>query len=305
MGDRLGVALAPAAAVWPPDDTEESVLGTSLHQTAIRTLISAINEAAAVAVPAAATLPWQAGGQTMVRGWRRWDGSAYTTLPDVFVYPKPWDDERGSLHLATDGPPMLIIEVLSKETYKADLDLEKGKGSSYRVAGVAEYLALDPSYQYAPTGRTGWRLEGGAYRPWPREHDGRWASQGLPLSFGLEGALAAVYASDGHRFLREGEVERTVQEQQRALQERDRRFAEQERLRREERGQQEASERRLREELAAQEQRLARETQERQRAEAEAEQERLRREALALLEQAHAAELERLRRRLEELERGS
>jgi hypothetical protein len=272
MGDRLGVALAPSAALWPPDDTEESVLGTNLHQTAIIALRTAINEAAAVAVPAGATLPWQAGGQTMVRGWRRWDGTSYTTLPDVFVYPKPWADERGSLHLAADGAPLLVIEVLSKETYKVDLDLEKGKGYSYRVAGVAEYLTLDPSYRYAPDGGTGWRLEQGAYRPWPREADGRWASQGLPLSFGLEGALAAVYASDGHRFLREGEVERT-------LRERDRKLAEQER-------------------------RIAQEMLERRQAEAIAERERRLREALAAQEQALAAELERLRRRLEELERG-
>jgi hypothetical protein len=38
MRDRSSVALAPRPVVWPPDDTEESVLGTILHQTAIRTL---------------------------------------------------------------------------------------------------------------------------------------------------------------------------------------------------------------------------------------------------------------------------
>jgi hypothetical protein len=273
MRDQSSVALAPSSVVWPPDDTEESVLGTNLHQTAIRHLISAINEAAAVAVPEGAAVPWQAGGQMMLRGFRRWDGSDYTTLPDVFVYRKPWNDERGSLQLATDGPPVLIIEVLSKETYEADLDLERGKGYSYARARVAEYLALDPGHRYAPEGGVGWRLVRGVYQPWRREGDGRWASQELPLAFGLEGARAAVYAADGLRFLREGEVER-------ALQERDRRLAEQER-------------------------RLARETQERRRAEAEAEQERRRREAMARQEQALADELDRLRRRLEELERGS
>jgi hypothetical protein len=278
MRDRSGVALAPAPALWPPDDTEESVLGTSLHQTAIRLLISAVNEAAAAAVPEGAAVPWQAGGQTMVRGWRRWDGTEYTTLPDVFVYPKTWDDERGSLHLATDGPPLLIIEVLSKETYEADLDLVRGKGYTYARAGVSEYLTLDPGYRYAPDGGTGWRLERGVYRPWRREADGRWASETLPLAFGLEGARAAVYAVDGHRFLREGEVER-------ALRERDR-------LRWEERRLREESERRLREES------------ERRLREALAEQERLRRDEVARLEQAHATELEQLRRRLEELERG-
>jgi hypothetical protein len=270
MHDRHNVALAPSPSVWPPDDTEESVLGTNLHQTAILILRTGINEAAAVAVPEGTAVPWQAGGQTMVRGLPRWDGSEMTTLPDVFVYLKPWDDERGSLHLAHDGPPILVIEVLSKETYRVDLDLVRGKGYTYARAGVIEYLTLDPAYRYAPDGGTGWRLERGVYRPWQREGDGRWVSETLPLAFGLEGARAAVYATDGHRFLREGEVER-------ALRERDRLRWEEHRLR-------EESERRLHEALA--------------------EQEQLRRDEVARLEQAHATELEQLRRRLEELERG-
>ena len=166
MRDRSSVALAPSPFVWPPDDTEESVLGTNLHQTAIRQLIAGINEAAALAGPEGTTVPWQAGGQTMVRGFPRRDGPEMTTLPDVFVYPKPWDDEWGSLHLAHDGPPILVIEVLSKETYKVDLDLVRGKGHSYARAGVIEYLTLDPAYRYAPDGGAGWRLERGVYRPW-------------------------------------------------------------------------------------------------------------------------------------------
>ncbi len=234
MGDRSGVALVPSAALWPPDDTEQSVLGTNLHQTAIRLLISGINEAAALATPEGAPPRWQAGGQTMIRDFRRPDGTSYTTLPDVFVYRKPWDDARGSLHVTTDGPPILVIEVLSEETHEQDLDMERGKGYSYARAGVREYLTLDPAYRYAPAGGAGWRLEGGAYRPWPREGDGRWASETLPLAFGLEGARAAVYAADGHRILREGEVERTLRRErdtnERRLQEA---LAEQERLRRE------------------------------------------------------------------------
>ena len=234
MGDRSGVALVPSAALWPPDDTEQSVLGTNLHQTAIRLLISGINEAAALATPEGAAVPWQAGGQTMVRGFPRWDGTSYTTLPDVFVYRKPWDDARGSLRVATDGPPILIIEVLSEETREQDLDMERGKGYSYARAGVAEYLLLDPAHRFVPDGGQGWRLADGAYRPWRPDARGRWASEELPLAFALEGARAAVYAADGHRILREGEVERTLR-RERAEKERQLRaaLAEQERLRRE------------------------------------------------------------------------
>jgi hypothetical protein len=229
MHERRGTALAPAPAVWPADDTEESVLGTNLHQTAIRLLIAGINEAAALATPEGAPVPWQAGGQTMIRQFRHPDGSAYTTLPDVFVYLHPWDDTRRSLNVPEDGPPVLVIEVLSKETYENDLDLVRGKGYSYRQAGVREYLTLDPQYRYAPEGGLGWRLDRGEYRPWRRDAGGRWESRVIPLAFGLEGARAAVYLPDGHRLLREGEVERTLRERDRQQQQA---LAEQERLRR-------------------------------------------------------------------------
>jgi hypothetical protein len=154
----------------------------------------------------------------MIRNFRRLDGSSYTTLPDVFVYQKPWDDARRSLSLTEDGPPALIIEVLSEETYRIDLDLARGKGFGYGQAGVREYLTLDPNYSYVPDGGRGWRQADGVYRPWKRNATGRWASAVLHLAFGLEGARAAVYARDGHQLLREGEVERALRERDRRLQ---------------------------------------------------------------------------------------
>src|SRR2546430_10328037 len=71
------------------------------------------------------------------------DGSAYRTYPDVFVYPHFIAPDRGSVTLEVDGPPVLIIEVLSESTYEADVDLVRGKGYSYARAGVPEYMALD------------------------------------------------------------------------------------------------------------------------------------------------------------------
>ncbi|MGI8912178.1 MAG: Uma2 family endonuclease [Chloroflexota bacterium] len=275
MRNRVSVTLAPAPTVWPPDDTERSVTGTSLHQASIRTLIGGINDAAAVTTPEGAPLVWQAGGQTMVRTFRRPDGTDYTILPDVFVYRHPWDDTRRSLNLTDDGPPVLIIEVLSQETYENDLDEVKGKRYSYQQAGVREYLTLDPEHQYTAVGGLGWRLEQGRYQPWQRDAEGRWVSREIPLPFGLEGARVAVYMVDGHRLLREGEVERALREKDRQrLQE----FAQHEQL--------------LRDRDRAQQHALAEQERLRQ---ALAEQERLRREALT--------EQERLRHRLEELER--
>jgi hypothetical protein len=210
MHDRQGVALAPPPAIWPADDSEESVVGTDLHQTAIRNLISAINEAAALATPEGAPMLWHAGGQTMLNGFQHPDGSPYTTFPDVFVYPLRWDDRRGSLSIASDGPPLLIVEVLGDKTYENDLDLKNGKGYSYRAAGVQDYLTLDPMGAYHPEGGQGWQLEGRRYRPWHREPDGRWRSRVLPLAFGLESAQVAVFDIAGRRLLREGEVERRL-----------------------------------------------------------------------------------------------
>ena len=102
-----------------------------------------INQAASLAAR-----PWRAGGQTNVAGFFRPDGSPNTTLPDVFVYREPFDRRRATLSLAADGLPALIVEVLSPETYGADLNLERGKGYSYRRGGVAEHLTLDPLSGY-------------------------------------------------------------------------------------------------------------------------------------------------------------
>ena len=209
MRDRAGVALAVRpAAVWPPDDTEESVLGTNLHQTTITNLRLGLNEVAALQAEERGVLPWQAGGQTMISGFRRPHGSSYTTLPDVFVYGHVFDLERASFTVEGDGPPLLIIEVLSPETQRSDRDLVRGKGYSYARASVREYLLLDPAGAYLAEQGQGWRLERGSYQPWQRAADGLWHSQEIAVALGLEGVQVAVHAIDGHRVLREGENER-------------------------------------------------------------------------------------------------
>jgi len=191
---------------WPPDDTEESVLGTDLHQTAITNLRWGINEIARLHTAPGAAVPWRALNQMALLGCRRANGTLYRTYPDVFVYPRPIDPGRGSLTLAVDGPPALIIEVLSESTYEVDLDLARGKGYSYAHAGVPEYLALDPTHAYVPEGGAAWRLEQGVYQPWEPDAEGRWRSARIDVSIGLEGAMATVYTREGGRQLHEGEV---------------------------------------------------------------------------------------------------
>jgi Putative restriction endonuclease len=112
--------------------------------------------------------------------------------------PRLIDPERGSVTLEVDGPPVLIIEVLSESTYEADVDLVRGKGYSYARAGVPEYMALDGSGHFLPEGIRAWRLVEGVYCPWEPDEDGRWQSAQIEVAIGLEGMLATVYSSFGN-----------------------------------------------------------------------------------------------------------
>jgi len=111
-----------------PNDTEESVLGSDLHQATITNLRLGINEAARAGLVSSQPAPWQALSQTALIGCRRPEGSLFRIYPDLFVHRGPLDPQRGSTVIATDGPPLLILEVLSEETYEVDGDLDRGKG---------------------------------------------------------------------------------------------------------------------------------------------------------------------------------
>lgn len=200
------ISARDITALWPPDDTEESILGVDRHQLDIFTLRGGINEEARRSA-GGGPQPWQAITQIMFLGCRRPDGSAYTVLPDVMVFPRAMDIDRGSYLLRQDGPPVLVVEVASESTYRADLDVERGKAWSYAHAGVGEYLVLDPSARFVPELGRGWRLVNGVYRPWAPDEAGRWRSEAIPVAIGVEGGLAAVYGADGRRRLREGEID--------------------------------------------------------------------------------------------------
>ena len=133
-----------------------------------------------------------------------------SVLPDVFVYRRPFDIFRPSLALAQDGPPALVVEVLSPENWDSDIDLAQGKPWSYADAGVAEYLVLDPASTFLDGERgRGWRLEAGSYVPWEPDAAGRWVSA-LGFAIGYEGAWAVVYGVDGRRIPPEGRILRSL-----------------------------------------------------------------------------------------------
>jgi hypothetical protein len=201
----VSIPARGATALWPPDDTEESIVGVDRHQLDIISLRTGINEEAHRQA-GGGPVPWQAISQIMYLGCARPDGSPYTVYPAVFVFPRPMDRGRGSYSLAQDGPPVLIVEVASDSTYQVDLDLQRGKGWSYAHAGVAEYLVLDPTGVFVSGMGRGWRLADGVYIPWERDDAGRWRSGVLEVGLGVEDGLAAVYGANGRRQLREGEV---------------------------------------------------------------------------------------------------
>jgi Uma2 family endonuclease len=214
-------AFPPDPAVpWPPNDTEESILGTDLHQTTIRNLVLGLNGAARVSRAAGDPVPWRALTQMLLLGCRRPDGSYYRTYPDVVVYRKTIDPNRGSHTVDVDGPPVVIIEVLSETTCDVDIDPVRGKVYSYAHAGVQEYLTFDPAGLYLPEGVRAWRLRDGVYGPWKPEPDGRYRSETLPVAVALEGSIAAVYLADGRRMHQEDEVEEEIARLRRLLEER-------------------------------------------------------------------------------------
>jgi len=199
-GAKIGI-------MWPPHDTEESILGTDRHQMTITNIRWGINEAAQIDLTPDQSVPWHALSQIALIGCVRPDGSPIRIYPDIFVYARPIDPERGSFSIQGDGPPVLVVEVLSEATYEVDLDLEHGKGFSYARAGILEYLTLDYTRRFLPEGIRAWRLVDGTYQPWLPDTNGRWQSQQIGVAFGLEEDGVAVYTHDGLRILREGEVE--------------------------------------------------------------------------------------------------
>jgi hypothetical protein len=152
-----------APALWPPDDTEESVVASECHQHVIDASRDGLRMAARANGAA-----WHVLSQVPLAGFRRPDGSAYTMLPDVFVHPRPNPHPRlgVTLTIAEIGVPLLAIEVLSETTYQQDVDERHGKAWSYADAGVAEYLVVDYDRRYIEEHVRALRLVDGHWTRW-------------------------------------------------------------------------------------------------------------------------------------------
>jgi Uma2 family endonuclease len=189
------IALGPEFD-FLPDDTEESLLGTPLHQLVIVTLFNSLMRFAR-----RTGLPWFVGNQTKLLLPRRGARVPYQPSPDITVHPTLGTPPESSLDARTAGPPALVIEVASPATARAhDLDTldPRAKPGAYAAAGIAEYLAYDPTGDIIPERVRAWRMgDEGVYVAWLPEADGRWHSRALGISFAPLGLLLRVYGPDG------------------------------------------------------------------------------------------------------------
>ena len=111
--------------------------------------------------------------------------------PDVcaYLHLNPARGTVGAFHVDFDGPPVLVIEVLSKSTREKDVglgDTLEDKKRFYADIGVCEYWIYDPETRRTDGGEIleGFRLtEGGYARIEPQA--GRWYSDVLQTHWGI------------------------------------------------------------------------------------------------------------------------
>ncbi len=202
------------------DDTEESVVGTPLHQIAISALADALTE-----LRRARGYTWDVGRNLGFRGFPQPNGLPYAPKPDVVVHPRALPTGLTEVTLAAYGPPHLVVEIASRTTVENDMGT---KATSYALGGVAEYLVADVSGEGLLGGElvVAWRLSpegGGTLTPWLPETDGRWHSVwGFALD--VREQLVRVYTPEGaavstgyeHQLLQE-EAEAALLEAEAAL----------------------------------------------------------------------------------------
>ncbi len=211
------------------DDFEEDVVGSDLHQRAIRALTDGLLE-----VQGKRDAPWHVGSQLTTYLGSTGDKDNWGPMPDVLVHPTAGPVSVGSLDCVENGPLALVIEVASFATYRYDLE---GKRHSYETTGVEEYLVYDVNADLLGEHVRAWRRGAGGYEPWLPDAAGRWRSRTLDVSFQVRGLLLRIIDSDGEEITILSEARRLVEsEARRAESERRqadeaRQFAESETLR--------------------------------------------------------------------------
>lgn len=190
------VALGPAFDA-APDDTEETLVGSSHHQGAIRAGGTGL-----VILARRRRWPWLVGDQLTVVMPRHGGLPPYQPVPDLLVHTTLGPTPRQSLNIAQDGPPAITIEVTSPSTARErDLsaDPARGKPQLYAAMGIPEYLVFDPLAEFIREQVRAWRLgPHGLYVHWLPDARDHWVSVALGgISFAPHGFLLRVYDEFG------------------------------------------------------------------------------------------------------------
>ncbi|HVA92161.1 MAG TPA: Uma2 family endonuclease [Chloroflexota bacterium] len=179
---------AQAAPIWLHDDTEEDLVGADWHQEAIGGVVDAVRDHVELS-----GLPWHVGNQLTLAAWKP-DGAPWRPGPDVMIHLAGGPQPREQMDARADGLPALVIEVVSKTTWRYDQDVARGKAWGYLALGIPELLLFDPSAEYLDPPCRGWLLEGGRPRTWQPDEQRRFQSA-LGIAFQAEGLRLRVLDS--------------------------------------------------------------------------------------------------------------
>ncbi len=186
------IALGPEFDLFRDDD-EETLVGSSSHQGAIVALYEGLGNCGRGR--------WFIGNQPTVLIPREGRKPPLQPSPDILVHTNLAAGHRSSLDVVKDGPPALVIEVVSPSTAldrDLNVDLPIGKPGVYAAAGILEYLVFDPLAEFLPARVRAWRLSP-EYdsTPWLPDERGHWISDALGVSFAPQGPLLRVYDQAG------------------------------------------------------------------------------------------------------------
>ena len=119
------------------------------------------------------------------------DEEMQRAAPDVFVYLdiRPDRGPTGTFHVAFDGPPDLVIEILSRSTWTKDIGVGHTLATPkrfYQTIGVPEYWVYDPERLRGADAAIleGFRLTEVAFAPIEAD-DGFWYSDILEAEWGI------------------------------------------------------------------------------------------------------------------------
>ncbi len=190
------------------DDTEETLGGSSMHWDAIVEAYQSLRRHRR-----RFDLPWFIGDQFKMVIPREGGRPPYQPSPDLLVHPTLGTGDRASLSVAREGPPALVIEVVSPATGLSNdlrLDYPAGKPMAYAAIGVNEYLTFDPLGDIIPEQIRAWRLgPANVYIPWEADSAWRWVSD-LGVSFAPQGLRLRVFDAEGEAIPRYEELDDLV-----------------------------------------------------------------------------------------------